>query len=157
MDAEPPRQKDPMNTVLVVDDYEPVRRFVCSILERRADVQVIGQASDGLEAIQKTAELQPDLILLDIGIPKLNGIEAAGRIRTLSPRSKILFVSQETSSDVAQAALAVGAGYLIKSDAMKELLTAMNAVVRGERFVSRRLEGYDCEDALQPQVSDTVH
>ena len=101
-------------TVLVVDDYEPVRRFVCSMLEQRAEFQVIGQASDGLEAIHKAAELQPDLILLDIGLPKLNGIEVARRVRRLVPQVRILFMSQDSSSDVVQEALRSGGlGYVL--------------------------------------------
>ena len=95
--------------LLVVDDYEPFRRFVYSMLEKRTELQVIGESSDGLEAVRKAEELQPDVILLDVGLPALNGIEAARRIRKLSPESKILFVSQETSTDVVQEALGVGA------------------------------------------------
>ena len=126
--------------ILVVDDYEPFRRFVCSTLERRPDLQIIGEASDGLEAVQKAEDLQPDLILLDIGLPTLNGIEVARRIRELSPQSKILFVSQETSVHIVQAALAEGAkGYVVKTDSRRELLRAVDAVLRGERFVSRRV------------------
>jgi DNA-binding NarL/FixJ family response regulator len=102
-------------------------------------LQVIGVASDGLEAVQKVEELQPDLILLDIGLPSLNGIEVARQIRKLSPKSKILFVSQESSADVVQGALGTGAqGYVLKSDARRELLEGVNAVLRGERFVGNR-------------------
>ena len=102
--------------VLVVEDYEPFRRFVCSTLGKRPELQVIGEASDGLEAVQKAEELQPDLILLDVGLPSLSGIEAARRIRKLSPKSKILFVSQESSADVVQEALRIGAlGYVAKT------------------------------------------
>jgi DNA-binding NarL/FixJ family response regulator len=86
--------------VLLVEDHEPFRRFVCSMLGKRTDLKVIGEASDGLDAVRKAEELQPDLILLDVGLPTLNGIEAARRIRKLSPESKMLFVSQETSTDV---------------------------------------------------------
>ena len=97
-------------------------------------------ASDGLEAIQKAGELQPDLILLDIGLPKVNGIVAARRIRNVAPKSKILFLSQELDSDVAQAALSEGGhGYVVKSDAEKELFAAVKAVMQGKQFVSRRL------------------
>src|SRR5437868_10931618 len=104
--------------ILVVDDYESFRRFVCSTLERRPNLQIICEASDGSEAVQKAEELQPDLILLDIGLPKLNGIEAARRIRKLSPGSKILFVSQDLSADFIHGALATGArGYVVKTDA----------------------------------------
>jgi DNA-binding NarL/FixJ family response regulator len=128
----------------VVDDYETFRRFICSTLRKRPELQIVGEVSDGLEAVQKAEELQPDLIVLDIGLPSLNGIEAARRIRKLSPKSKILFVSQESSDDVVQEALALGAlGYIVKADAGKELLTAVNAVLRGDRFVGNRFAGCD--------------
>ena len=90
--------------VLVVDDSEPFRRVVCSILQNKLELRTIVEASDGVEAIELAQALQPDLILLDIGLPKLNGIEAARRIRELAPQSKILFVSQESSVDVVQTA-----------------------------------------------------
>ena len=89
-----------MLRALVVDDFEPFRRFVCSRLESRPDLQVIGEASDGLEALEKAQALKPDLILLDIGLPSLNGIEAAHRISRLSPTATILFVSQISDADV---------------------------------------------------------
>jgi DNA-binding NarL/FixJ family response regulator len=126
--------------VLVVDDYEHWRRFACSTLQKRAELQVIGEVSDGLEAVQKAQELQPDLILLDIGLPALNGIEAARRIRGCAPDSKILFVSENRSRDIAEAALSTGAGgYVIKSDAAAELLPAVKAVLQGKQFVSASL------------------
>ena len=95
--------------VLVVDDYEPWRRFVSTTLQHCPELQLIGEASDGLEAVLKTQALQPDLILLDIGLPKLNGIEAARQIRQLSSQPKILFVSQNHSADIAKTALRLGA------------------------------------------------
>jgi DNA-binding NarL/FixJ family response regulator len=123
--------------VLVVEDFEPFRRFVCSRVGDSSELQVICEVSDGLEAVQKAEELQPDLILLDIGLPNLNGIEAARRIRKLSPQSKILFVSQESSADVIEEALSLGAmGYVIKAHAGSELLVAMEAVREGIQFVS---------------------
>jgi DNA-binding NarL/FixJ family response regulator len=126
--------------VLVVDDYEPFRRFVCSTLKRRPALQVIGEASEGSEAAQKAKELQPDLILLDVGLPILNGIDVARRIREFSLESKILFVSQESSSDVVQEAFRLGAlGYVVKIDAGSELLAAVDAVLQGRRFVSAKL------------------
>ncbi len=122
---------------LVVDDSEPFRRFVCSTLERRPELQVIGEASDGLEAVQKAEELRPDLILLDIGLPTLNGIEAAHRISNLVPGATILFLSQETDAEVVAAALSNGAGgYVLKLDAILELLPAVESVLRGQRFIS---------------------
>jgi len=84
-------------SVLVVEDYEPFRQYVCSTLGKRTELQIVGEVSDGLEAVQKAEELLPDLILLDIGLPTLGGIEAARRIRELSPESRILIVSQDTS------------------------------------------------------------
>ena len=130
----------PSSRILVVEDYEPFRRFVCSTLGKRPELQVIGEASDGLEAVQKAEELQPGLIVLDIGLPRLNGIEAARRIRKVSPESKILFVSQESSADVVQEALSLGAlGYVIKAYAGSELLAAVEAVLHGKQFVSSGL------------------
>ena len=98
----------PVVRVLVVDDYEPFRRFVGSTLRRIHEVQVIGEAADGLEAVRKAEELKPDLIVLDIGLPTLSGIEVARRIRNLRSECKILFMSQESSSDVAQAGIQLG-------------------------------------------------
>jgi DNA-binding NarL/FixJ family response regulator len=95
--------------VLVVDDFAPFRRFVCSRLGEKLDLQVIGEASDGLEAVQKAEQLQADLVVLDIGLPSLDGIEAARRIFRCCSKSKILFVSQESSADVLQEALSTGA------------------------------------------------
>jgi DNA-binding NarL/FixJ family response regulator len=139
--------------VLVVDDYEPFRRFVCSTLRTRPELQVIGEASDGLEAVQKAEELQPDLIVLDIGLPTLNGIEAARRIRKLCPESKILFISQESSADVVQEALSLGAlGYVVKAHAGSDLLTAVEAVCQGRQFVSRGISGHDYTSATDAQA-----
>jgi len=122
---------------LVVDDFEPFRRFVCSTLERRPELQVIGEASDGLEAVHKAEELRPDLILLDIGLPTLDGVEAAHRISNVVPSATILFLSQETDADVVAAALSNGAGgYVLKLDANRELLPAVESVLRGQRFIS---------------------
>ena len=127
-------------SVLVVDDYEPFRQFVCSTLGKRHDLQVIGEASDGLEAVRKAEELKPDLIVLDIGLPRLNGIEVARRIRKLSPECKILFMSQVSSADVAREALGLGAmGYVVKADAGSELLASVEAVCQGNQFISKRL------------------
>jgi DNA-binding NarL/FixJ family response regulator len=138
--------------VLVVEDYEHWRRYFSTALQKQPELQVIGEVSDGLEAVQKAEELQPDLILLDIGLPTLNGIEAARRIRKLSSESKILFVSQETSADVVQEALSTGAhGYVVKSDARSELLPAVEAVLQGKRFVSASFSGHDLVEPTEDQ------
>ncbi len=132
----------------MVDDYEPFRRFVCSMLANSPQFQVIGEASDGLEAIRKAEELQPDLIVLDIGLPTLNGLDAARRISRVSPKSKILFLTQESSADVVQDALRLGAlGYVVKTRVGTDLLTALDAVCLGRQFVSSGLSGHNFTDA----------
>jgi DNA-binding NarL/FixJ family response regulator len=144
--------------ILIVEDHEPFRRFVCSTLEKRPELQIVGEVADGLEAVQKAGELQPDLILLDVGLPSLNGIEAARQIRTLSPKSKILFVSQESSADLVQEALALGAmGYVAKTNAGIELLAAVKAVSQGRRFVGTGLAGHDPAELADRQVRKRLH
>ena len=123
--------------VLIVEDFVPFRRFLCSTLGTKPELQVVSEASDGLEAVQKAEELKPDLILLDIGLPSLNGIAAARQIRKLSPESKIIFVSQESSADIIQEALNLGAwAYVLKTRAQSDLPAAVDAVLFGKQFVS---------------------
>ena len=116
------------------------------MLRARTDLQVIHEASDALEGIQKIQELQPDLILLDIGLSRLNGIDAAKRIQQVAPSAKVIFVTQNTDTEVVRAALNNGAkGYVLKMDTGSELVPAIEAVLRGQKFVSRRLQGWDSE------------
>lgn len=123
--------------ILIVDDLEPWRRYVRSVLQEEQGLQVIDEACDGLQAVQKTQQLRPDLVLLDIGLPTINGIEAARRSRERSPKSKILFFSENRSSEIVQEALGTGAlGYIVKSGAASELLPAVKAVLQGKHFVS---------------------
>ncbi len=122
---------------MVVEDFLSFRKFVCSKLEETAELQVICEVSDGLEAVQKAEALQPDLILLDIGLPGLNGIEVARRLRDLAPKSKIIVVSQESSADFVRQAISLGVkGYVFKAQAEGDLLTAIDAVLAGEQFTS---------------------
>jgi len=133
--------------LIIVDDFEPFRRFVTSILQKHPELQVICEVSDGFEAVQKAKDLKPDLILLDVGLPKLTGIEAAEQIGKVAPRSKILFVSQESSADTVREALSTGAcGYVVKTDARSDLLAAVSAVLNGKRFVCRSLAAHDFTD-----------
>jgi len=120
--------------VLLVDDFQPLRRLVRSFLQSN-NFQVIGEASDGLEAVSKAEQLRPDLIILDIGIPKLNGFEVARRLQQHMTRAKIIFLSEESSSAVVREAFNLGAGYIQKPQAYTELLPAINAVLGGKRFV----------------------
>jgi len=143
--------------VLVVEDHEPFRRFARSTLEKRPELQIVCGVSDGQDAVRKAGELHPDLILLDVGLPSLNGIEAARQIRKLSHKSKILFVSQESDADVVQEALRIGAlGYVVKRNAGGELLPAVEAVCQGKRFLSTGLEGLVPAELADGQVSKRV-
>jgi DNA-binding NarL/FixJ family response regulator len=129
--------------ILVVDDYEPWRDFIVNTLKKEPGLEVIGQVSDGSTAVQQAHQLKPDLILLDIGLPTLNGIQAATRIRESSPSSKILFISENRYVDIVESALSTGAGgYVIKSDAAGELVPAIKAVLEGKRFLSASLTGH---------------
>src|SRR5258708_4176594 len=130
--------------VLVVDDFKEWRSLVRSLLAMRPEWEIVCEASDGLEAVLKAEELKPDLILLDIGLPKLNGIETARRIRKLAPKSKILFLSQESSADIVQEGLKLGAlGYVVKARAGTELLAAVEAVLQCRRFLRSDLLGHN--------------
>ena len=134
--------------VVVVEDFIPFRQFICKRLAKRPDSPVIREVSDGLEAVCLAEALKPDLILLDIGLPTLNGIAAARQIRRLAPESKIIFVSQEFSPDIVQEAFNLGAqGYVVKTRAAIDLLPAVEAVLEGRHFVSHGLSGLNFTDA----------
>jgi DNA-binding NarL/FixJ family response regulator len=123
--------------ILVVEDFEPVRRLLCSVLQEASGLQIVGEVSDGLEATRQAETLQPDVILLDIGLPTLNGIEAARQIRRLAPESKIIFVSQESSPDIVQEALSLGAwGYVLKTRVASDLLATVEAARLAGQFNS---------------------
>jgi DNA-binding NarL/FixJ family response regulator len=132
---------DNRTSVMVVDDSEPWRRFVSSKLLKESTLQIVCEAADAGDAISEADKIQPNLILLDIGLPSLNGIEAAHQIRQVAPGSRILFVSEQSDPDVVTAALeAGGGGYVLKSDAGDELLPAIVAILRGDPFLSSRLK-----------------
>ena len=127
--------------VLVVEDFVPFRQFILSTLAAKPDIKVVGEVSNGFAAVNKSLELQPDLILLDIGLPGLDGINAARQIRNLAPDSKVIFLTQESSADIVQEALRVGArGYVLKIKAASELPRALEAVLLGKTFVSSTMD-----------------
>ena len=130
-------------SILVVDDVECWRLFVSSMLRAEPTFEVVFEASDGLKAVQAAETLQPTVVLLDIGLPELNGIQAGGWIRRVAPSAKIVFVSMERDPDIVEAAWRLGAcGYVLKFDAARELVAAIHSVIRGEKFLSRSLDGH---------------
>lgn len=130
----------PVIQILVVDDHAVVRRVICSLLSSDPALNVICEAASGEQAVQKAEEIQPDLVLLDISLPGISGIEAGRRIRKVSPKSQIVFLSQHDSVEMVKDALRVGGhGYVAKIDAGHELLKAIHAVRDGKQFVSQRI------------------
>jgi DNA-binding NarL/FixJ family response regulator len=127
----------PAYRVLVVEDFAPIRREICFTLASDARLQVIGEAVDGLEAVQMAAELKPDLILLDIGLPKLDGLQAAERILASAPQSRIIFVSQQSSPEIIEEALKLGRAFIPKRRIVSQLLPAVNAVIAEQVFVGK--------------------
>jgi CheY-like chemotaxis protein len=126
---------------LVVDSFEPFRNLTCSALKERAGVKVVGEAADGLEALRKFEELQPNLVMLDLDLPKLNGLEVAKAIRHSSSECKIVFLTLDTDQQVAQESFISGANaYLIKTNIMSELCIALEEIFSGRRYLSDKVE-----------------
>ena len=141
-----------ISRILIVDDYEPWRRHISLALRDASRWEVIGEASDGPEGLEKARALKPDLTLLDISLPTLDGFQVARRLFAEDPTARVLFVSEHQSWEIAKAALDMGArGYLVKSDAGRELLPALQTIARGRRFISSALARHP----LQPAHEDT--
>lgn len=121
--------------VLVVDDFEPWRRAVCSILGTDSDFEVVGECSDGADAVHRSGELQPDVVLLDVQLPGMNGFVAAEQISKISPKTKVLLLSAQRSFEVVREALRIGAGMIAKTDAHRDLLPTIRAILRNEAVV----------------------
>jgi len=135
--------------VLVVEDHEPFRRVICELLQQRADLLIVGEAADGLDAICQAEALRPDVVMLDIGLPMLSGIEVAGRIRAKVPDAKLMFVTNESSLEVVEQAFRRGAhGYVYKPRAERDVFPVLEAIMRGGRFVSGGLERIAQGDSL---------
>ncbi|MGC2472835.1 MAG: response regulator transcription factor [Candidatus Sulfotelmatobacter sp.] len=123
--------------ILVVDDHPIVRQGLKTLLEGHSDWQVVGEASDGAEAIEKAKDLTPDVMVLDVTMPRMNGLEACRLLRRLSPELEILFVTQHDSPQMMREALEAGArGYVVKSNAARDLLAAVEAVSQHRVFTA---------------------
>jgi DNA-binding NarL/FixJ family response regulator len=130
--------------ILIADDHEVVRQGLRALLESHPGWEVCGEAVDGWDVVAKAAELKPDVIAMDVGMPNLNGLDAAREILNSDPRQKILFLTVYDSEQVAQKAIEAGArGVLLKSDAGRELLTAVEALQRNSTYVSSRLKKHN--------------
>ena len=133
----------PKAGILVVDDFQPFRAQIKALLEKHPEYRVLGEAVDGVEAVDLAGDLRPDIILLDIGLPRMHGMEAARLIAECSPASKVIFVTQESCGAVAEVALQHhGWGYVVKMDVGRELLNAIETVLRGQRYIPSRFA--DC-------------
>lgn len=116
--------------ILIADDHEIFRRGLRSLLESHAEWQVCGEATDGQDAVERVRELNPDVVVLDITMPRLNGLEAAQVIRTEAPQSKMVILSQHEPSLMKQAALSAGANaYVTKSEVSRELMMAIETMI----------------------------
>jgi len=123
--------------VLVADDHTILRKGLCSLLEGKPDIEVVGEAEDGREAVEKVEALLPDVVLMDITMPRLNGLEATRQIKRLFPRVKIVALTMYTNEEYIQQFLQAGAsGYVVKQAAPAELISAIQAVYRGDSFLS---------------------
>ena len=143
--------------VLVVEDHEPIRRVICELLQERADLLIVGEAADGLDAIRQAEALRPDVVMLDIGLPMLSGIEVAGLLRAKVPDAKLMFVTNESSLEVVEQAFRKGAhGYVYKPRVQRDILPVLEATIRGGRFVSGGLERIAQGDSLASHRHDVV-
>ena len=126
-----------MLRILVVDDSSTVRRAICTLLLSVPEFCVVGEAADGIEAIERAQALQPDVILLDIQMPSMNGFEAAPKLFKASPRSLVVFLTQYSSRRFAVDSIHVGAhGYVVKARAAQDLIKAIHAAASGRFFTS---------------------
>ena len=126
--------------IILVDDHEMVRRGLITVLQEQEDLEIVGEAGDGLTAIRLAEELKPDLMVLDVEMPGLDGIETARQILRISPNSKILALSIHKEQDYVTAMFSVGAsGYILKESALDELVEAIRTVDAGQKYISSKL------------------
>jgi DNA-binding NarL/FixJ family response regulator len=128
--------------ILLAEDHVILREGIASLLASLPDVEVVGEAEDGQQAVAKARDLQPDLVIIDLSMPLLNGTAAIGQIKRRRPETRIIVLTMHKSDEYVRAALDAGAdGYLLKGDSQKELLAAMRSVFAGDTYLSPRICG----------------
>ncbi len=126
-----------LKRILIADDHKLVRQGIRRLLEAEADFEIVGEANDGVEAVEKTAELKPDILITDLKMPRLGGIKVTERVRESSPDTRIIILSMYQEKAYVAAALNAGArGYVLKKSSTDVLVDAIRAVARGQRFLS---------------------
>lgn len=139
-----------MIQVLLADDHRMIREGIRALLEREEDIEVIGEAADGREAVRLTAQLCPDVVIMDVSMPMLNGIEATRQIRRDCPDARVLILTVHEGEDYVARLLAAGAsGYIIKRAASEELISAVRAVFRGQAFLYPSIAKVVIEDYVR--------
>src|SRR5256886_4943331 len=148
--------------IFVADDHEVVRRGICALLTSHSGWEICGEAADGREAVEKVTHLKPDIVILDIGMPALNGLEATRQILHNDPHQKIAILSITESEQVIQEALKAGAkAYILKSDGAKDLIVAIEALQQNRTYFNSRilkivLKEFLSTDKIPPQIASRL-